>query len=84
MIELTSRIIEWPFLMLRVLWSHDNDDVRLRLSRPDFDLDQVRARMVRFIERAKTMGYPIKLQVCRKLLDGHDRGFNCVFHCLLL
>jgi len=43
----------WPFLVLRVLWSLSNGPDRLRLSQPEHDPAELRARMVRFIERAE-------------------------------
>jgi hypothetical protein len=42
----------WPLLVLRGLWSVYNGPDRLRLTRPDADPEELRARLVRFIERA--------------------------------
>jgi hypothetical protein len=43
----------WPLLILRRLWSVYNGPDRLRLTRFDADPDELRARLVRFIERAE-------------------------------
>jgi thiamine kinase-like enzyme len=43
----------WPFLVLRVLWSLSNGPDRLRLSQPQHDPVEVRARLHRFVERAE-------------------------------
>ncbi len=43
----------WPFLVLRVLWSVYNGPDRLRLTRPDLDPADLRARLARFVERAE-------------------------------
>jgi len=43
----------WPFLILRVLWSVYNGPDRVRLTRPDADPEEMRTRLVRFIERAE-------------------------------
>jgi len=43
----------WPFLVLRVLWSVYNGPDRLRLTWPDLDPVELRARLVHLIERAE-------------------------------
>jgi thiamine kinase-like enzyme len=43
----------WPFLVLRMLWSAYNGPDRLRLTQPDLDTAELRARLIRFIERAE-------------------------------
>ena len=43
----------WPFLTLRWLWSEHNGLDRVRLTRPVADPAELRARLVRFIERAE-------------------------------
>ena len=43
----------WPFLILRALWSVYNGPDRVRLTRPDADPDELRTRLVGFIERAE-------------------------------
>jgi hypothetical protein len=43
----------WPLLMLRLLWSQSNGPDRIRLTQTVADRRDVRARMVRFIERAE-------------------------------
>jgi thiamine kinase-like enzyme len=45
----------WAFLLLRALWSAHNGPDRLRLSRTPADPAELRARLVRFIERAETL-----------------------------
>ena len=47
------RATRWPFLILRWLWSEHNGPDRVRLTRPTADLAELRARLVRFIERAE-------------------------------
>jgi aminoglycoside phosphotransferase (APT) family kinase protein len=50
-----DRIIttRWAFLILRALWSAHNGPDRVRLSRLPMPADQLRARLVQFIERAE-------------------------------
>lgn len=43
----------WPFLILRWLWSEYNGPDRVRLTRPRADPAELRARLVRFIQRAE-------------------------------
>jgi thiamine kinase-like enzyme len=43
----------WPFLILRWLWSEHNGPDRMRLTRFAGDPTEMRARLVRFIERAE-------------------------------
>jgi aminoglycoside phosphotransferase (APT) family kinase protein len=43
----------WPFLILRSLWSTYNGSDRVRLTRPDTGPTELRARLVRTIERAE-------------------------------
>jgi thiamine kinase-like enzyme len=43
----------WPFLILRALWTVYNGPDRARLTRPDADPDELRTRLVGFIERAE-------------------------------
>lgn len=45
----------WPLLILRLLWSQHNGPDRVRLTQPVTDRRDVRARMVRFIERAEAV-----------------------------
>jgi len=47
------RATRWPFLILRWLWSEHHGPDRVRLTRPDADPAELRARLVRFIERAE-------------------------------
>jgi len=47
------RATRWPFLILRWLWSEHHGPDRVRLTRPAADLAELRARLVRFIERAE-------------------------------
>ncbi len=47
------RATRWPFLILRWLWSEHHGPDRLRLTRPVADVAELRARLVRFIERAE-------------------------------
>jgi aminoglycoside phosphotransferase (APT) family kinase protein len=47
------RATRWPFLILRWLWSEHHGPDRVRLTRPVADPDELRARLVRFIERAE-------------------------------
>ena len=43
----------WPFLILRRLWSEHHGSDRVRLTQPACDPAELRARLVRFIERAE-------------------------------
>ncbi len=43
----------WPFAILRVLWSEYHGPDRVRLTRPANDPTELRARLIRFIERAE-------------------------------
>lgn len=43
----------WPFLVLRWWWSQHHGPDRVRLTRPTIDPADLRARLVRFIERAE-------------------------------
>jgi Ser/Thr protein kinase RdoA (MazF antagonist) len=43
----------WPFVTLRILWSAYNGPDRLRLTRPAVEPGELRARLIRFIERAE-------------------------------
>ncbi len=43
----------WPLAILRLLWSEYNGPDRVRLTRPANDPVELRARLVRFIERAE-------------------------------
>jgi len=43
----------WPFLILRWLWSQHHGSDRVRLTQPAADVAELRARLVRFIERAE-------------------------------
>ncbi|MFQ5343835.1 MAG: hypothetical protein ACE5F6_20015, partial [Anaerolineae bacterium] len=45
----------WPFLILRWLWSERHGPDRERLTRPAADPSELRARLVRFIQRAEQM-----------------------------
>ena len=45
----------WPFLALRWLWSEHNGSDRVRLTRMSVDPATMRARLVRFIERAECL-----------------------------
>jgi thiamine kinase-like enzyme len=45
----------WPFLALRWLWSEHNGPDRVRLTRMRVDPAEMRARLVRFIERAERL-----------------------------
>jgi thiamine kinase-like enzyme len=45
----------WPFLTLRWLWSEHNGPDRMRLTRMRVDPAEMRARLVRFIERAERL-----------------------------
>ena len=47
------RATRYPFLILRWLWSEHHGPDRLRLTRPVADVAELRARLVRFIERAE-------------------------------
>jgi len=47
------RATRWPFLILRWLWSEHHGPDRVRLTRPAADVAELRARLVRFIERAE-------------------------------
>ncbi len=49
------RATRWPFLILRWLWSEHHGPDRVRLTRPVADVAQLRARLVRFIERAERL-----------------------------
>ena len=49
------RATRWPFLILRWLWSEHHGPDRVRLTRPVADLAELRARLVRFIERAERL-----------------------------
>jgi len=48
-------VTRWPFLTLRWLWSEYNGPDRVRLTRPRADPAELRARLVRFIERAERL-----------------------------
>lgn len=48
-------VTRWPLLILRWLWSQHNGPDRVRLTQPAADLAQLRARLVRFIERAERL-----------------------------
>jgi thiamine kinase-like enzyme len=56
-IALWDRLLatRWPFLVLRSLWGEHNGPDRVRLTRPAADRAELRARLVRFIERAEHM-----------------------------
>jgi aminoglycoside phosphotransferase (APT) family kinase protein len=43
----------WPFLILRRLWGEHHGSDRVRLTQPACDPAELRARLVRFIERAE-------------------------------
>ena len=45
----------WPLLILRLLWSQHNGPDLVRLSQPVADRRDVRAQMIRFIERAEAV-----------------------------
>lgn len=45
----------WPFLVLRMYWSHFHGPDRVRLSLPTADPGELRARIIRFIERAERL-----------------------------
>jgi len=47
------RLTRWPLLILRWLWSQGHGPDRVRLSRPAADPAELRARLVRFVERAE-------------------------------
>jgi aminoglycoside phosphotransferase (APT) family kinase protein len=47
------RATRWPFLILRWLWTEHHGSDRVRLTRPAADPAELRARLVRFIERAE-------------------------------
>ena len=47
------RATRWPFLILRWLWSEHHGPDRVRLTMPAADPAELRARLVRFIERAE-------------------------------
>ncbi|MBC8492246.1 MAG: aminoglycoside phosphotransferase family protein, partial [Chloroflexi bacterium] len=49
------RATRWPFLILRWLWSEHHGPDRVRLTRPAADVAELRARLVRFIERAERL-----------------------------
>ena len=49
------RAVRWPLLILRWLWSEHHGPGRVRLTWPAADLDQLRSRLVRFIERAERL-----------------------------
>jgi len=46
-------VTRWPLLILRSLWSQHNGPDRVRLTQAVVDVAEVRARLVRFIERAE-------------------------------
>jgi thiamine kinase-like enzyme len=46
-------LTRWPFLILRALWSAHNGPDRVRLTRPRASPTELRARLVRTIERAE-------------------------------
>ena len=46
-------VTRWPFLILRWLWSEHRGPDRLRLTQPSADPAEMRARLVRFVERAE-------------------------------
>jgi hypothetical protein len=46
-------VTRWPFLILRWLWSEHHGPDRLRLTQPSTDPSELRARLVRFVERAE-------------------------------
>ena len=45
----------WPFLILRWMWNLHNGPDRMRLSQMEADPAELRARLVRFIERAEQL-----------------------------
>jgi hypothetical protein len=46
-------VARWPLLILRALWSRFNGPDRARLTQPIVEPAELRARLVRFIERAE-------------------------------
>jgi Ser/Thr protein kinase RdoA (MazF antagonist) len=48
----------WPFMILRLLWTVYNGPDRLRLTEPAVAPTRLRARLVRFIERAERCSTP--------------------------
>jgi thiamine kinase-like enzyme len=48
-------VTRWPLLILRTLWSAHNGPDRLRLTRPAWQPDELRDRLVHFIERAENL-----------------------------
>jgi thiamine kinase-like enzyme len=49
-------VVRWPLLILRLLWSRYNGPDRVRLTRPSGEaVSEVRARLIRFIERAERL-----------------------------